>query len=190
MIELGSDCAADTLKLQKAFARLSEKAQDGILRPIMTAASKVVAEAERQAAPRESGLMQDAIGASTTRTYRTGASSRLYIAAGVRWGFRRIVTNTPRGKLKIDRSSQPEAGDAGARDPARYLYPVVKGRQAVAAKDRKILYDAFTKHFLGRQVQPAPPNRFIEETYRRIAPQIETMIAGQGQAAIEQTFKT
>ena len=166
MIELGTAYAADSLKLQKAFARLAEKAQDGIMRPILTAASKVVAEAERQAAPQETGLLREAIGASATRTYKSAGSTKLFIAAGVRWGFRRNVARNARGKLKFDRKSRPVAGERNARDPAKYLGPVTKGHGAAAA------------------------DRFIEETYRRIAPQLQTTIAAQGQAAIQREFAT
>ena len=114
--------------------------------------------------------MEQAIGAGTLRTYRTAGSTRLYVAAGVRWGFRRSVTVTPRGKLKVDRASRPDAGDAGSRDPAKYLWLVTHGRKAVAAKDRKILYDGFSQRFLGRSVAAAEPNPFIERTYESIAP--------------------
>ena len=184
LITVGSEYAADSLKLQKAFARLSEKAQDQILRPIMTAASKVVAEAERAAAPVESGLMQQAIGVSTTRTYWAQGSSRIYIAAGVRWGFRRTV-NLVRGKLKVDRQSRPESGAENVRDPAKYLWLVTHGRKAVAAKDRKILYDAFTNRFAGKQVAASTPDPFIQRTYNQVAPRVAALIAGQGAAGIE-----
>ena len=185
-ITVGSQYAADTAKLQQAFARLSEKAQDGILRPIMAAASQVVAEAERAESPRESGLLAEAIGVSSTRTYRAAGSSRLFIAAGVRWGFRRTVSRGPGGALNVDRKSRPESGDAGARDPAKYLWLVTHGRRAIAVKDRKMLYDAFSQRFLGKAVAQADPDPFIQRAYDQVAPQVAAMVATQGAAAITQ----
>jgi hypothetical protein len=167
-MELGPELAAGTAKLKKAFDRLAAKAEDGIARPILTASAKVVAEAERAAAPRQSGLLAQAIGTSSTRKY----GARLFIAAGVRWGFRRVVTVTPRGKLRIDRKSRPDEGDQSARDPARYLNVLTRGH-AIAATGEKVL---------GKP--------FIQETYAAIAPQVAALAAGQGLAAIENEFKS
>ncbi len=182
-ISLSSSTSADAGKLGKAFQRLRERAESGILRPIVAAASKVVAEAERAAAPEQSGLLAESIGVSTARTYRAAGGNRLFVAAGVRWGFRRTVSQV-NGRLKIDRSSRPMSGEAGTRDPAKYLWVVTHGREAVAATDRKILYDAFTNRFLGKQVPQARANPFIQQAYDEIAPQLASTIASQGAAAI------
>ena len=51
VVTVDSALASDSGRLAKACQRLAAKAQDGIMRPIVAAASKVVAEAERSAAP-------------------------------------------------------------------------------------------------------------------------------------------
>jgi hypothetical protein len=184
-VTVSGSMLADSQKLKKAFERLADKAENGIVRPILTAASKVVAAAEQADAPRDSGLMAMAVGVSTTRTYKTQGSSKLFIAAGVRWGFRRTVSAAASGKLKIDRASRPASGDDNVKDPAKYLWLVTHGRKAVAIKDSKILYDAFHNRFLGKAVQAAAPDDFIHEAFEAVGPALSATIASQGASAIE-----
>ena len=148
-ITLGSLYAADTAAVQRAFAELPERCQERVLKPLLEKAARLVAAAERSEAPKETGLLGASLGASATRTYRHGeGSSKIFIAVGVRRGFRRTVAMAARGKrLKFARGSRPQRGDEGVRNPSLYLHLVTGGRKALQAGRGTIFHSANDRYF-------------------------------------------
>lgn len=189
-ITLGSAYAADTLRLQNLFRELPARAQERVLRPAMEKASKIVAAAEKSEAPKESGLLGESLGVSTTRTYNAaGGSTKLFIAVGVRRGYRRAVVATKRGGVRrLGRAASDAAeagGDANMRNPAKYLHLVTKGRKAIVATRRKALYSSVTGQFFGKSVAAAAPNPFIERAFEASAEQAASAVLAAGVTGIE-----
>jgi hypothetical protein len=160
----------DSQPLAKLFAELPDRVQGKILRPLVRDAGQLLAEAERREAPRESGLLGSSLGTSPVRSYARG--NTLFVAVGVRRGFRRAVTLSARGKLRARskaftaKADRPENfGLADFRNPTKYLHLVHGGRNAVTAKDRKVLYSAATDRFFGRSVAAAKPNPFVDRAF-------------------------
>ena len=162
--------AADTLKLQRVFAELPDRTQMRILKPAMGRAAQIVAAAEKSEAPKETGLMETSLGASATRTYNaSGGSTKLFIAVGVRRGYRRAVVPKARGGLRyLGRAASVAAeanDDANMRNPEKYLHLITGGRKAVMASNRKVLYSALSGRFLGKSVAEADPNPFMDRAF-------------------------
>ena len=189
-ITLGSMYAADTLRLQKLFRELPARAQQRVLRPAMERASTIVASAEKSEAPKESGLLGESLGVSTTRTYNAmGGSTKLFIAVGVRRGYRRAVVAKKRGGVRRLGKSASEAaeagGDANMRNPAKYLHLVTKGRKAISATRRKALVSSVTGKFFGKSVAAAKANPFIERAFEAAAEQAAGAVLAAGVSGIE-----
>jgi len=189
-ITLGSMYAADTLRLQRMFRELPARAQMRVLRPAMERAAKIVAASETGEAPKETGLLGQSIGVSTTRTYGTsGGSSKIFIAVGVRRGFRRAVVATKRGRVrhlgKAASEAAEAAGDAQMRNPTKYLHLVTRGRKAIVASRRKILVSSVSGRFLGKSVAAVPPNPFIQRAFDASAEQAASAVLAAGVAGIE-----
>ena len=78
------------------LAELPKAAQSRVMRPILAEGSKMLAEIERGEAPKFSGLMQQAIGATGIKTY----GRTLFATGGVRRGYRRALTRSS-GGIKV-----------------------------------------------------------------------------------------
>ena len=179
----GSVYAAQTMDLQRVFSGLPEKAQEQVMRPAMKLAATMVAEIERSEAPRESGLLALSLGASSTRTYRSAGSSKLFIAVGVRRGFRSVVAAKKTGGVKVLRRAV--AADSGnVRNPAKYLRLVTGGRKAIEAVAHKVLYSSMANRFLGKRVAAAPANPFIDRAFQSSASRIAGRVAETAAPAI------
>ena len=189
MITVGSTYAADTAELQRKFAALPDTVQERVLKPIMREAAAMVASAEKAEAPEETGLLKTALGASTTRTYRhEGGSSKLFIAVGARRGFRRAVQATPRGRKmgRVLSAARTEAGEGDqVRNPTKYLHLVTGGRKAIHATNAKILYAALANRFLGKSVEAAKPDPFMERAYQDVAGRVADFVTEAAAERIE-----
>jgi hypothetical protein len=149
------------VEVLRMFDRLADRAQEKVAKELMTAGGKAAAEVERSEAPEQSGLLRQAIGVSALRSYSGG--KLLFVATGVRWGFRRTATVTPQGKLQYVHSSRPESGAAGAIDPARYQNPLMHGREAIEPEPGKILHSLTGRFFT--KAAAAAANPFIERSF-------------------------
>ena len=124
--------------VQRMFMDLPQAVQERVVKPLITQGSKILDAAVKAAAPVESGLMKLAIGSSKLKTYGGGT---IFITTGVRRGFRRAVTATRGGKLRVRSKPFTEANPGEAvRDPVKYLHIVTGGRKALTATKSKVLY--------------------------------------------------
>lgn len=160
-------------ELTAALEQLPQRVQQRVLRPLLKAAGQRIADAERGQSPAASGLLKESLGVSPLRVYRGG--SMLFLAVGVRRGFRRAMVATRRGAKFLGRrkSAQAEQSGSPVYDPAKYLHLVSRGRKAVRATSGKRLYDLRTGRSFGREVVAARPNPFIERAFDATA-QAET----------------
>jgi hypothetical protein len=181
---VGSMYGADTLQLQRMFAELPKRIQTRVLRVIIGQSQRMVTIAEKGEAPRRSGLMAAALGASTTRTYGSDRSTKLFVAVGVRRGFRRMLATKARRGIKFIRGSRPERGEEGAANPALYLHLVTKGRKQVTARNAKALFDATSGKFLGKSVPASKANPFIQRAYDSVGSAVSNQAAETGDALI------
>jgi len=152
-------------RVLRMFAQLPAAAQKRVLRPLVREGGARIAAEERAGAPRQSGLLQAAIGTSPLRVYRSGV---LFITAGVRRGYRRRIETSMRGRLRYLSKRKSAANvELPVQNPAKYLHLVTGGRKAIHAAGKKVLYDVRTDRFLGRSVAAAPADPFVEEAFRR-----------------------
>ncbi len=161
-------------EVSRIFLELPQAVAAGPLKTLMREAEKIITAAEREEAPRESGLLRAAIGGTVVKSL----GKTLFAATGVRWGFRRTVAPTARGGLKFLRRSRPEPGQAMNRDPARYVYPLSKGRKAVEAVTGKALHSQNDRFFT--RAGEAPPNPFIEHALADAQGQVLGLLAPAG----------
>lgn len=151
--------------VRAALERRAAAAPRALARALRDAARRVAATM-RAEAPAASGLLRRAIGPGPLRTY----PGTVFIAVGVRRGFRRRVSATRAGRLVVRR----RATDEGAwQNPTKYLHLVTGGRKAVQARGKR-LFDPRTGRFFGREVRPARPNPFVA----RAAAQLGGVAAG------------
>ena len=169
--------------VQRMFMDLPKAVQDRVVKPLITRGSKILDDAVKAAAPQESGLLKLAIGSSKLKTYSGGT---IFITTGVRRGFRRAVTSTRGGKLRVRGKSYTEANPREAvRDPVKYLHIVTGGRKALTATSSKVLYSAATNKFFGKSVAAAKPNPFMERAFDAAKEQVAETVIGQAPAMIE-----
>lgn len=168
--------------IQRMLLELPKSVQERVLKPLLEQGSKILTEAEKNAAPMESGLMKLAIGSSKLRTY----GGTIFITTGVRRGFRRAVTATQHGKLRVRSKAYTQANPQEAvRDPVKYLHLVTGGRKAITAVKSKILYSAVTNRFFGKTVAAARPNPFMETAFDAAKGQVTETILSQVPERIE-----
>lgn len=151
----------------KALLRMCEElpaaAQNRVLRPLMREAAAGVVAAIEAESPRQSGLLAKAVGASSLKSYSSGT---FFITAGVRRGFKRRIARTQRGGLRVlGKKASAERTELPAQDPTKYLHIVTKGRKAIEAINRKVLYDPRTDTLFGRRVAKAEPNPFVSRAF-------------------------
>jgi hypothetical protein len=150
-------------QLLRVFEELPARAQERVAKPLLREAAARVALVERDAAPAASGLLRMAIGVSTLKSY---ASGTLFIATGVRRGFRRAVQATSRGKLRFfSKRKTADSPDQPVQNPTKYLHLVTGGRRALEAVNRKVMYDPRTGRFFGKSVRAAAPNPFMSRAF-------------------------
>lgn len=182
--------AMDSEEVKRAFAKLESVANDGVLRPIVSAVAKLIAAAERAEAPKDSGLMRQAIGTSPTRSYSRGGASRLFVATGVRRGYRRTVTPKRGGGARYRTKRYTEANPTEVvRNPAKYLHLVTRGRKAVAVRSARSLYSAGNNRFFGKRAAAAGPNPFIQRAYDSSAGAAINMAQSIGGSLIDAAIK-
>ena len=126
----GSACIRFNLfgdgKIQSAFLELPARAQKAVIEPLMTWAAATAADIEKGEAPRATGLLALAIGASPLRK---GGS--LFITAGVRWGFRRAITRRRNGRRRyLGPVASALATLNFMADPARYVGVLIAGQHS------------------------------------------------------------
>lgn len=168
--------------VQRMFMGLPKAVQDRVVKPLIEQGSKILDEAVKAAAPVESGLMKLAIGSSKLKTY----GGTIFITTGVRRGFRRAVTATKGGKLRVRSKSYTAANpDEAVRDPVKYLHLVTGGRKAITATKSKLLYSAATNRFFGKSVAAAKPNPFVAQAFDAAKGQVAETILGQIPERIE-----
>lgn len=168
-------------QLLAALEELPARAQSRVLKPLLRAGSRQVASAVRSEAPKQSGLLQTAVGSSPLKNYRSGV---LFITAGVRRGFKRAVAARA-GRLRVlGKRKSSESPDLPSQDPAKYLHLVAGGRKAVQALDKKVLYDRRTGRFFGRQAAAAAPNPFVSRAFDRSKDAVLREISDQATDAI------
>jgi hypothetical protein len=169
--------------VQRMFMDLPKAVQDRVVKPLIQQGSKILDSAVKAAAPVESGLMKLAIGSSKLKTYGGGT---IFITTGVRRGFRRAVTATKSGKLRVRSKPFTESNPGETvRDPVKYLHIVTGGRKAITATKTKLLYSAATNRFFGKSVAAAKPNPFVEKAFDAAKGQVAETILGQAPARIE-----
>lgn len=150
-------------ELLRMFQELPGAAQNRVLKPLVREAGKQLGQAVKSEAPRQSGLLQLAVGSSPLRSYKSGT---LFITAGVRRGFKRKVARRRDGGLKyLGKKASAAKADLPTQDPAKYLHLVTKGRKAVEAINRKVLYDARTGRFFGKSVAAVQANPFVSRAF-------------------------
>jgi len=160
----------DDSQVRRLFEQLSAAAQERVLKPLMVQCAKLLADAMRGQAPAESGLLRKAIGASTVKRY----PSVLLVTAEVRRGFRRAVTASRTGRLRIRSRAYGKANPESAkfRSPRKYVHLVVGGRKAVSIRSAKVLYSAYTGKFFGRSVVAAAPDPFVDRAFAAAQAQV------------------
>jgi len=165
------------------FARLPDAVQNRLLRPMLAGAARQLAEELRSAAPAETGLLKQALGASAVKTYR----SVLFVTSGVRRGFRRAVSLGPRsGKWRIRGAKATASADkATVRNPAKYLHLVTGGRTAVEARAGSVLYSAQSGIVFGRRAKEVTGRPFIQQTFASAAPRVATAVCREAALRIE-----
>jgi hypothetical protein len=161
--------------IQQMLEELPARVQSRILKPLMQAGAKMLADAERSGAPRDSGLLENSLGTSKLSSYRSG--NVLFVTAGVRRGFRRAVTAKARGGLRVRSKKYTIAnpGDA-VRDPAKYLHLVTGGRKAVQASKAPGLYSAASDRYFGKRVAATTPNPFVTRAFDSAQSAVVSMI--------------
>ena len=169
--------------VQRMFMELPKAVQERVVKPLIAQGSKILDEAVKAEAPVESGLMKLAIGSSKLKTYSGGT---IFITTGVRRGFRRAVTASKRGKLRVRSKAFTESNPQEAvRNPVKYLHLVSGGRKAITAIKSKVLYSAETNKFFGKSVAAAKPNPFMERAFDAAKEQVAETILGQAPERIE-----
>jgi hypothetical protein len=149
----------------RMFEELPAVAQQRVLKPLLREGAALMAVEERAEAPRQAGLLQTAIGVSTLKSYPSGV---LFIATGVRRGFKRAVQATSRGRLRfLGKRKTEDYPELPVQDPTKYLHLVTGGRKAISAMNKKVLYDRRTDKFFGKSVAAAAPNPFMDRAYQR-----------------------
>jgi hypothetical protein len=168
--------------VQRMFMELPQNAQERVVRPLVEKASKTIAELIRSEAPQQSGLLRAAIGASSLRKYGGGT---LFVAAGVRRGFRRAVAEKARGGLKFMSQKATEANPGSpVQNPTKYLHLVIGGRKAISARNRRVLYDARTGRFFGRQVAAVQPNPFMDRAFVKAQQDVSQQFIAEAEGRI------
>jgi len=119
----------------RMFGELPERARKRVMEPLLAEASRAVAAIARADAPKETGLLERALGPSKLSRY--GGGTKLFIAVGARRGFRRAVSRTRGGKGKVLSAARTDRGEgAMVRDPIKYLHLVTGGRKVSTAGAR------------------------------------------------------
>lgn len=199
----------------RMFGELPERARRRVMEPILKEASKAVATIAKGDAPKESGLLERALGPSKLSRY--GGGTKLFIAVGARRGFRRGVTRTKKGRGRILSQAKTDIGEGTIRDPVRYLHLVTGGRKASVAGARlgayagasggfrgitgrymsgkelgwqraagsRVLYSSYLGKFLGKSVRAASPIRFMDLAFRQSQAVVQTLFASRAPALIE-----
>ena len=111
-------------QIQDAFEELSARTQNKILKSALQWAADAIVEIEKGEAPRDSGLLSEALGSSALRKF----SSALFITAGVRWGFRRRIVREGRGRRFLQDQEATMAKAWTFADPGRYVGVLSAGR--------------------------------------------------------------
>jgi len=199
----------------RMFEETPDRAQRRVMEPLLKEASKAVATIAKSDAPKETGLLERALGPSKLSRYAGGA--KLFVAVGARRGFRRGVTRTRGGRGRILSQAKTDAGaGAAVRDPVRYLHLVTRGRRVSAAGARlggfgglwvprggwggfttgedqgltrsassRILYSSYLGKFLGKSVRAVSPNPFMDRAFRQSQAAVTTMFESRAPARIE-----
>jgi hypothetical protein len=167
-------------QLLATLEALPERVTGRVMAGVMREAEAMATKAILAETPRETGLMQRAVGGSGLRRY----GSTLFATAGIRRGFRSAVGKTGRGKLT--RSAARMDYQTGFRDPAKVLNVITKGRKVIYATSRKVLYSAMSETFFGKRVASVPPNPFVSRAFGQVAPQITAAVESKAVGLIEQ----
>jgi hypothetical protein len=170
--------------VERIFVELPGAVQDRVLKSMLNLGARKLAQAEKGEAPSDAGLLKLALGASSLKVYGSGGDKVLFIATGVRRGFRRAVT--PRrggGSRRQSKAFTEIASQEQIRNPAKYLHLVTGGRKAVVASGRA-LYSAQSDKFFGKSVAAAKPNPFMDRALHDSGPGIVTEITGEAERGI------
>ena len=148
--------------VQRLLLDVADAPRKKMLRDVMKEGSRMIADAIVSAAPRETGLLSLALGATNVKTY----GSKLFATAGVRRGFRRALTVTKGGKLKYQSKKKSVAGNSFS-DPTRYIYPLTAGRKEVTANPGSILWGRDNRA-VGQYAAAVPPNPFVDRAFSQV----------------------
>jgi len=172
------------LDVLRRLEALPARAQQRVLKPLMREGARQIAAAAKSEAPARTGLLATSLGPSKLRTY---SGTQLFVAVGVRRGFRRAIHRTARGTLRYrSKKATAAAGpDAQIANPVKYLHLVTGGRKAVAAAARKSLYSAMEGRFFGRSVAAAAPNPFMTRMFDSVAGSVVANITARAAVLIE-----
>lgn len=153
----------DSAAAQRMFSELPRSVQSRIMARRMRAASGILDSALKAEAPKDTGLLRQAIGSTTVKQY----GYTLFLASGVRRGFRKVVSPKRRGRgTVIKRGVSAESADAGmVRNPTKYLHLIVGGRKAIHATKAKVLYSRQSDTFFGKSVQKTTPDDFVTRAF-------------------------
>lgn len=172
-----------TSETAAAFEALPDLMQLDALRPAVDKANRLMANAEKAAAPRgETGTLKAAMGASAVKLYpRKGV---VWAAAGVRrgWGRSFIPVANPGQVRKPKRVGKRGERLPGAvfKNPVKYAHFVIGGRGPIAVNPRKakVLYSALTGTVFGRSARSVAGRDFMASAY--------ASSSGQAQQILEQ----
>jgi HK97 gp10 family phage protein len=134
---------------------LSQSIQKRVLEPVLAQAGKMIADAAAGLVRVQTGLLKRSIGTSGVKTYKHGTSgATMYIAAGPRRGFRRLVKRNRSGTITGFTGRNVARGTADARNPVLYAHLVERGHSGP---------------------HPAPAYPFMEPVEQEVSPAIEAM---------------
>lgn len=169
--------------VQRMFMALPRTVQERVVKPLIEQGSRMLDDAVKAESPVDSGLMKLAIGSSKLKTYSGGT---IFITTGVRRGFRRAVTASKHGKLRVRSKAFTESNPSeSVRNPVKYLHLVTGGRKALMATHSKVLYSSQTNTFFGKSVRGVAPNPFMERAFESAKEQVAGTILSQAPAMIE-----
>jgi HK97 gp10 family phage protein len=138
------------------LARLKKAVRNKLLRGAVGDGSKILLQAVKAKAPRESGLMRKSLG-RRLKVYRN--SGTVVGIVGPRTGFKREVS---------------VGGRAGGRNPTKYAHLVEGGRRPVRIVNKKVLTDGGI--FYGREVAAARAQPFMHEALAESGARVQAAV--------------
>jgi hypothetical protein len=128
--------------------------------------------------------LRRAIGVTPTRYY----GGTIFIAVGVRRGFRRAITASARGRIRSrGRAFTAANPSAAVRDPVKYWHLVSGGRKASIAgaggSDKRVL--AGPGKIFGTYAAPVAANPFVDRAFAACQASVIAMITSEAPGLIE-----